>query len=107
MWTALALFGTPLLCLAHLGIAYALVMPACAQQSALWLHAVGATCTALCAICALGARGGLRASQPLLPAAASMASPFLRAMAWPAGALFTLVTAAQWLAVWVLSPCAT
>ena len=103
MWTPLALFGTPLLCLAHLGLAYALVMPACAQQSALWLHAVGATCTALCALCAGGGRLAARSPPRRTDA---IATPFLRAMAWPVGALFTLVTAAQWFTVWVLSPCA-
>jgi len=102
MWTALALFGTPIVCLTHLGIAYALVMPACGQQSTLWLHALGAGCTALAAVCAVG---GLRAARAPLGNTAAAAAPFLRTIAWPVGVLFTLVTAEQWLTAWMLSPC--
>ena len=105
MWTWLALIGTPLLCLTNLSLAYALVGPSCEQQTLAWLHAVHGACTVLAAACALLAwRAGWRAA-PGEPEAAAGRRRLLHAMAGPMGALFTLVLLAQWLFVWVISPC--
>ena len=99
----LALLGTPSLALANLSMAYALTMPACSHQAVYWLHlacglsllmAMTITTTAWLA----GARG---APAPAEPAIGS----FLWRVAVPVSALATLTIAAQWLCVFVLSPC--
>ncbi|MGH6648242.1 hypothetical protein [Aquabacterium sp.] len=110
MWTWLALLFTPLLSLGVLGIAYALVPTSCNHQTVAALHAVYALgCGVSALITAL--------AWPLLPwpkrdlglpdtgLQAHSRQRFVSLIAGPTGLLFTLVTAAQWLAVWLLSPC--
>jgi hypothetical protein len=53
MWNTAALLGTPLISLANLSIAYALVTPSCARQSAAWLHGVNAASCVACLLLAL------------------------------------------------------
>src|SRR4051812_34881042 len=109
LWTWLALIATPLLSLANLSISHALTTPSCAQQTELWLHALNAGDLVLSlALLALAWREhGLPAGERDDGAEAATRRRFLGSLAVPAAALFTLVTLAQWLSVWVLSPCAS
>ena len=107
MGTWLALLGTPFLALGNLGVLYALVTPSCANQTSAVLHAVSLlSFAASLALWWLGAREG---SPPWVredagdPAARRQ---FLTRMARWCAPLFSLVIAAQWFCIWVLSPCA-
>jgi hypothetical protein len=104
----LALLGTPLISLGHLGAVYALVTPSCSQQTTAALHTVSVVSLAACAVLAwLALRrigpAGLREDGGD-PAARRL---FVARMAWWVALLFSLVTAAQWLCIWILSPCAS
>lgn len=108
MWTWLALLGTPLVSLGNLGIAHALATPSCAHQTQLWLHALHAFDVLLCLLLLAMAwrEHGLPAGSRDDGGSSPERRRFVGALAVPTAALFTLVTFAQWLAVWVLSPCA-
>ena len=111
----LSLLLVPSLSLANLSITYALVTPACARQSSLALHLT----TLVCLVASLGITGSAwRGWQALISVggdeSAGMDSDagdaptrkrFVAAAAAIVGALFCLVTAAQWIGQWVLSPC--
>ena len=87
-----ALIGTPSLALLNLSANYTLVGPACAHQHAGVLHAVALTCFLLSGVLTLFAwREAKLAFVPLIGAVT--------------GTLMTLVIAAQWIPVWMLSPC--
>ena len=104
----LALLLAPSLALTALGINYALVTPVCEWQvDARWLHAVFAVSlllSLLFAVLAWRNRHHLRAAH-----AASQRSQqrerFLALVGVLVAALSALVVAAQWLPLWVLSPC--
>jgi hypothetical protein len=91
-WGWAALIGTPSLALLNLSASYALVGPACAHQHAGVLHAVALASLVLSGATTLFAwREAKVAAVPLLGALC--------------GTLMTLVIAAQWIPVWMLSPC--
>jgi hypothetical protein len=91
-WGWAALLGTPLLALLNLSAGYALVTPACAHQQAVALHALAAVCLAVSGYVTL------RASR-------EAGESFISLVGALGGALLTLVIVAQWIPVWMLSPC--
>jgi hypothetical protein len=109
MWTWLALLGTPLLSLSNLAISHALATPSCAHQAERWLHGANALHVALCVLLLVmawrdtGAWPAFHRDDAADPATRRR---FVSSMALPCALLFTAVTLAQWLAVWVMSPCA-
>ena len=105
MWNWLALFGTPLLSLAVLGLAFSGVSASCARQDTAWLHALHAA-GVLLGIGLAAAAWRARAARRTEAADALARRGFVHAMAAPVAGLFTLVMLAEWFAVWVLSPCA-
>lgn len=108
IWTWLALVITPILALTNLTIAYALVTPACEDQSSLMLHAVAIGSLALSLLLTFMAWQQWQ-KYSILPTHpeddADVRKSFLPAVASMAGLLSTLVIAAQWLPQWILSPC--
>ena len=121
-WPALLL--APLIALSQLSIAYALVSPACASQDRSSLHAVAALSLLLVMVMTALAwrdwRGEGTTPRHGSDAHGSIALPtvtradsadayerphFFAQIAVVIGALSTLVAAALWLPVWVLSPC--
>jgi hypothetical protein len=91
-WGWAALLGTPVLALTNLSASYALVAPACAHQQIGILHGLAAFCLVLSAIVTLGS-------------ARAAGTSFLALIGALTGTLLTLVIAAQWVPVWMLSPC--
>ena len=121
-WPALLL--APLVALGQLSIAYSMVTPACASQSASGLHAVAvASLLVVLAMTAMAWRGWRRQagastgegadsngrSQRSVTAAESdreaNRSHFVALMAVVVGSLSALVSMALWLPIWFLSPC--
>ena len=108
IWTWLALVITPTLVLINLTIVYALVVPACEDQSSFALHAVAIGSLALSLLLTFMAWQQWQ-KYSILPTHpeddADVRKSFLPAVASMAGLLSTLVIAAQWLPQWILSPC--
>lgn len=108
IWIWLALVITPLLALTNLTIVYALVIPACENQSSLTLHAVSVGSLALGLLLTFMAWQQWQ-KYSILPSHpeddADVRKNFLPAIASMTGLLSTLVIAAQWIPQWVLSPC--
>jgi hypothetical protein len=103
-----ALLLTPCISLLDLSMAYSLLSPLCEHQNAAWLHAFYGVSLAANAILTFNARrvglpvkveAPFRYSDPALPRG------FIESAAGPTGLLCTLATAAQWMAVWLMSPC--
>jgi len=106
MWKWLGLIGTPCVALSVLSMALALTLPACSHQAVGWLHAVHAAGLVLGVWFTVAARSpGRKAIDKSSSDPASERRHFVRAMAFPVSAFFTLVMAAEWFAVVVLSPC--
>ncbi len=104
----LALLGTPLISLGHLGAVYALVTPSCSHQTTAALHGVSVLSLAACVLLAWLAHRSLHPAH-LREDSGEPASRrlFVATMGWWVALLFSLVTAAQWFCIWVLSPCAS
>ena len=115
-WPALLL--APIVALAQQSIAYSLVTPACAQQSRTVLHAVAAVSLVLVfAMTVMAwrawrappsdgeARGEQRAVTFADGIGASARPRFIDLVAVIVGALSALVCVAQWVPIWMLSPC--
>lgn len=113
-WPALLL--APLVALGQQSITYALVTPACAQQSQGGLHAVAAVALLLVVVMTTMAwrawRGhgataadGEHAGTVADSSGASVLPRFIDLVAVLVGALSALVCAALWLPIWMLSPC--
>ena len=113
-WPALLL--APLVVLAQQSITYALVTPSCAQQSRTALHAVAAVALVLVlAMTAMAWRAwhGAAARAPNDERAVTFADGvgasarprFVELVAVNVGAISSLVCAALWLPIWMLSPC--
>jgi hypothetical protein len=105
----LALLGAPLLVLTDLSVAYALVTPACARQSAMLLHLVSLwflVLTILLAIQAARLSRRLR-TQDVLPDSdhAGNRRYQMALIATGVAALSALVIVARWIPQWLLSPC--
>jgi hypothetical protein len=103
VWSALGLLGTPLLALTNLSVAYALATPSCAHQTTLWLHLVNGASLALSLLfTSLAWRHGR--TQRHHGAGAAGTSLIATIAPW-LGLLASLVIAAQWFCVMLLSPC--
>jgi hypothetical protein len=101
--SAMGLLLAPFLALAHLTVGYALVQPACARHSVWMLHGVAIAFLGAALLATYVAWRDIR----LYPAAGDTA-PRAHFFGWLGtftGILFSAVIIAQWLTVWVLSPC--
>lgn len=88
----------------NLSIAYALATPACAHQSAYWMHVVCVVSLIVGVSVTLGAwRTHTASTRP--QESTGHVRGFVGRLAVPSGAFFTLVVGMQWLCVWLLSPC--
>lgn len=122
MWQVLALFGTPLISLGNQSLVYALSTPSCQAQTTAWLHAVNALSVLVSLVLTAGAWLTRPRPDALPPRSGNAAAPhgvatapydhharqrqqLVGAIAPAVGAFFTVVTAAQWIGIWVLSPC--
>ena len=99
----MGLLLTPILALANLVVAFALVGPACAQHSVWMLHSVAMTFLAAALLATYYARRHTH-SHPRAGSAVSRAN-FVARVGASTGMLFSVVIIAQWLTVWLLSPC--
>ncbi|QGZ39549.1 hypothetical protein IP92_01832 [Pseudoduganella flava] len=101
-----ALLVAPSLALGHLSLVYALVTPACTRQTVIMLHAAAAGTLLLCVLLTLPAVANWRRGHAYSGADdAAARQRFTALVAWLSGALSCLVVLAQWLPMWVLSPC--
>jgi hypothetical protein len=101
-----ALLVAPSLALGHLSVVYALVTPSCTRQTTAVLHGAAAATLLLCVLLTWPAfanwrRGSAHASSD----DAAARRRFVALVAWLAGALSCVVVLAQWLPMWILSPC--
>ena len=105
----LALLLAPMLALTALGINYALVTPACEQQANVaWLHGVFAASLLLSVLFTVLAGRNWQCSKVHQVESESQTrnrQRFVALVAVLVGALSSLVLVAQWLPLWVLSPC--
>ena len=105
----LALLLAPMLALTALGINYALVTPACEQQAKVaWLHGVFAASLLLSVLfTVLSGRNWQRSKVHQVESESQTRNRqrFVALVAVLVGALSSLVLVAQWLPLWVLSPC--
>jgi hypothetical protein len=106
----LALLLAPSLALTTLMINYASVTPACEQQSNMELHLVAAVSLALCLLFSWLAWRNLlrrRATDSLQQNSSHTPNRqcFVAKVAVMVGLLSSLVIFAQWLPIWILSPC--
>ena len=105
-WPALVL--APSVALANTAIAYALVSPSCAQQDVTTLHLVTIASLLACALFTFGAYLNWQGARVL---AGPQEAPdqarrrFLSQVATLCGLLSTLVVLAEWLPVFMVSPC--
>ena len=103
----LALLLTPMLALTALSINYALVTPACEQQAnVVWLHGVFAASLLLSVLfTVLAGRNWQRSKAYQAESRTRDRKRFVALVAVLVGALSSLVLVAQWLPLWLLSPC--
>lgn len=111
MTSALALVLAPLAALVLQTLMFTLVLPSCASQSALGLHAAAVVALVFTTVLALLANSERRHLDRTLAADNSGAAGvrsvrrFVSNMATAIAALSALVVAAMWFGAWVLSPC--
>jgi hypothetical protein len=106
-WPALLL--APSLALTDAAVAYALVTPSCSRQDTAWLHALFACSLLACLVLAWpAARNWLQWRAVGAPPRAATESrrKFVAQVATMAALLSALVMLAEWLPLWMLSPCA-
>ena len=101
--SAIGVLLPPILALAHLTLAYALVESACAQERVWLLHGVALLFLAAALLATRWAWRGTR-SGTHADGSVSRARSFTWVGSYT-GILFSAVIVAQWLTVWVLSPC--
>ena len=103
----LALLLAPVLTLTAFSINYALVTPACEQQANVaWLHGVfAASLLRSVLFTALAGRNWQRSNAHQAESRTRDRTRFVALVAVLVGALSSLVLVAQWLPLWVLSPC--
>ena len=90
-----ALIAAPLFALASIGFGYALATPACQHDRTWLLHASSLVFLLACLATTLMAWAALRVAR----------REFMPLVSFWSGAFFSAVVAAQWMAVFVLSPC--
>lgn len=106
-WPGLLL--APLVAFAHLAIGYALVPWSCQRQNVSVEHAFTALCLVVTlATVAIGWRGWRAAgvARPDDAGDAATRSAFLALVGLLTGALMSLVIVAEWIVLWMQSPCA-
>jgi hypothetical protein len=106
-WPALLL--APMLAFTNAAVAYALVTPSCSRQDPTWLHALSVFSLLACLVLTWPAARnwlGGRAAGASSAAAAESRAKFLAQVATMAGLLSALVVLAEWLPLFLLSPCA-
>ncbi|MBD8530724.1 MULTISPECIES: hypothetical protein [unclassified Massilia] len=105
-WPALLL--APAIALANAGIAYALVAPSCARQDVSTLHTLTIISLLACLLVTAGAALNWQRERALAtPSETPRQSRrrFLSQVATLCGLLSTLVVLAEWLPIWMVSPC--
>ena len=102
--SAIGVLLPPILALAHLTLAYALVELACAQERVWLLHSVALLFVAAALLATRWAWRGTRLGANAADGSVSRARFFSWVGSYT-GILFSAVIVAQWLTVWVLSPC--
>jgi hypothetical protein len=100
-----ALLLPPTAFLLNLGVAYALVDPACVAGSRAALHLVHAVCLLLTIAGGVIARGLLRRSDGTPPDTQGSNRRFLAVTGLLSSGLFVLVILAQWLPEFYVDPC--
>jgi hypothetical protein len=106
LWTGALL--PPVAALLDVSVGYTLVTQACLTRNLVPLHLVHAAAVGLCVFGGLIAWRAWReigASWPHDEPGPPGTTRFMAAVGVLGGALFTLVTLAQWAPIWVLSPC--
>ena len=105
-WTGF--FLAPLTFFAHLQVAYVLVPWSCARGTHLWLHVAGAVSVILALVGTfvawsvwMGEGGG----EPGQQGGPSPRARFLAVTGFVMSAMFALLLAGQWAAVFIISPC--
>ena len=103
----LALLLAPVLTLTAFSSNYALVTPACEQQANVaWLHGVFAASLLLSVLfTVLAGRNWQRSKAHQAESQTRNRQRFVALVAVLVGALSSLVLLAQWLPLWLLSPC--
>jgi hypothetical protein len=105
-WPALLL--APSIALANTGVAYALVSPSCAGQDTSTLHVLSICSLLACLLVSFGAALNWQQARSLAgPQEAPDQSRrrFLSQVATWCGLLSALVVLAEWLPIWMVSPC--
>jgi hypothetical protein len=105
-WPALLL--APSIALANAGIAYALASPSCAHQEVATLHLLSVFSLLACLVVTFGAALNWQYARSLagpLEAPDQARRRFLSQVATLCGLLSALVVLAEWLPIWMVSPC--
>ena len=101
-----AMLVAPSLALGNLSVAYALVTPSCTRQTSALLHATSAISLLVCILLTLPAfLNWRRRHADETSDAAIVRARFTALVSWLLGALSCIAVLAQWLPMWVLSPC--
>jgi hypothetical protein len=104
-----ALLVAPLIAFTNVAIAYALVSPSCSRQQLTDLHLLTIVSLLVCFVVTVPAALNWQRARALAgpdEAAAQARHRFLSQMGTMAGLLSALVVLAEWLPVWIVSPCA-
>jgi hypothetical protein len=103
-----ALLVAPLIAFANTAIAYALVSPSCSRQQVVDLHLLTIVSLLACFVVTVPAALNwqrARALQSPMEAPAQARHRFLSQVATMTALLSILVVLAEWLPVWIVSPC--
>ena len=105
-WPALLL--APSIALGNAAVAYALVTPSCARQDVTTLHLMSIASLLACLLFSFGAYLNWQRARALAgpqEAPEQARRRFLSQVATLCGLLSALVVLAEWLPVWMVSPC--
>jgi len=105
-WPALVV--APLIAFANVAIAYALVSPSCSRQQVVDLHLLCIASLLACIVALAPAALNWQRARALAhpgEAPAQARHRFLSQVATLTALLSTLVVLAEWLPVWIVSPC--
>jgi lysylphosphatidylglycerol synthetase-like protein (DUF2156 family) len=105
-WPAMLL--APSIALANAGVAYALTSPSCADQDTSTLHVLTICSLLACLLVTFGAALNWQQARSLAGAGEAPDQSrrrFLSQVATLCGLLSSLVVLAEWLPIWMVSPC--